>query len=126
MTERSIAQFTLIEALAFVERAGILLCAVLFLIHKNKDFLTISGFAFVFLHIFLLSPVYAIIFYIIERGIYKFQRKKGGGPRTIEALKSLCRRVYYSLLPLMTIATCQLFILYYQVISGLHLDLAIR
>ena len=37
-TERSLSQWALVSALAFAERAGVIICGLLFLFNENRDF----------------------------------------------------------------------------------------
>lgn len=108
-TERSLGQWALAAALAFAERAGIVICGFLFLFNENRDFWTFWGLVFVLAHIFILSPVYGILVYLTERLAYHARRWIGRPIVGMGQLKTLGRAVHVFWFPLMWLASSYMF-----------------
>ena len=102
-------QWALSAALAYAERAGIAICAVLFFMNENRDFWSFWGLVFVAGHLMILSPVYGIMVYLTERLAYRARRWIGQPVTGMAQLKSLGRAVHIFWLPLMWGASWGLF-----------------
>lgn len=111
-TERSLGQLALAQSLAYAERAGIVICGFLFLFSENRDFWTFWGLLFVVAHIFTLSPVYGILIYMTERLAYRARRWIGRPVVGMGQLKTLGRAVHFFWLPLMWLASSELFVIF--------------
>lgn len=96
-------------ALAYAERAGLVICAGLFFINENRDFWSFWGLAFVVAHVFILSPVYGILIHLTERLAYHAQRRLGQAAGDTKQLKALGRAVGVFWFPLMWLVSWQLF-----------------
>lgn len=121
LTEASISQWALIEALAFAERAGVLICIILFLINHNKDFWTVTGVVFTLVHLLMLSPVYGILVFGTERLAYKARGWIGRRILTPKDLKALGRAVHIFWFPVMLVASRAMFEVYYQLLEKMKL-----
>lgn len=115
MTERSITQWALINALVFAERAGLLVCAGLFLCDPKRDFWSVPGIIFTLIYLLFLSPVYGIGIFLTERGVYKLLRKRGRIVPEIGRLKKLGWSVNIFCLPFMVLGSAGAFDLFYSV-----------
>lgn len=111
-TERSIGQIALIAALAYAERAGIVICSFLFFFNENRDFWTFWGLVFVAGHLLFLSPVYGILLYFSERAIYGTRRRRGFVPQNERDIRSSGRIAGLVWLPVMALCSWQLFRLF--------------
>lgn len=118
MTERAIGQHALLSSLAFAERAGIVICAVLFLLSKNRDFWTFWGLMFVVGHLMFLSPVYGILIYVTERAAYHARRRIGRPVLQPQQLKQLGRAVAVLWWPVMAFGSWQMFALFDRMVPA--------
>lgn len=107
--ERSLSQWSLAASLAYAERAGVLICALLFFVSKSRDFWTFWGLAFVIAHLFILSPVYGILIYLSERLAYQARRWIKRPIVSMGQFKTLGRAVHIFWLPLMWLISWELF-----------------
>lgn len=110
--ERGVTQWALMEALAFAERAGIVICAVLFLLNDTRDFWTFWGLGFVLANVMFLAPVYGILIFLCERLAYRARKWIKKPIISMDDLKGLGRAVHVFWLPLMALSTGYCFDLY--------------
>lgn len=85
--ETSQAQWSMIEALVYAERSGIVICAALFFLHEDRDFWTFWGLLFVVGQVAFLSPVSGTLIYLAERTAARVNRKKCNNINTLVDLK---------------------------------------
>lgn len=112
MTERSITQWALINALAFAERAGIVICAFLFFFNESRDFWSFWGLGFVVAYVLFLAPVFGIFIFFTERLAYRARRGRGQPVLDQKSLKNLGRAVHVLWFPLMALSSWVMFDLY--------------
>lgn len=118
-TERSVTQWAVLSALAFAERAGVVICSLLFLADGARDFWSAAGVGFVLLHLLFMSPVYGIGIFLTERAAYRGRKALKKPVLTMEALKKLGRCVHFFWFWPMLAASKAGFDLYYSLFSGL-------
>lgn len=111
-TERSITQWALMEALAFAERAGIVICGFLFLFSDFRDFWTFWGLFFVVANVVFLAPVFGILVFMTERLAYRARKWIKKPVISMGELKWLGRAVHFFWLPLMVMGTYTFFDIY--------------
>ncbi len=105
MAEQGIAQWALIGALAFAERAGIVICGFLFFFNETRDFWTFWGLGFVVANVVFLAPVFGILVFLTERLAYRTRKWIKKPTISMAELKWLGRAVHLFWLPLMYLGT---------------------
>lgn len=119
IAERSYLQWNMIRSLAFGERDWITLCAIFFVLDKDREFLSVTGFSAMALGVFFLGPVFGIFIHMMTKFIY-FRRKKAETlPKTSEGLLRLTWVANAICAPVIIGLGWLAFDLFYQTVDGL-------
>jgi hypothetical protein len=119
LAEQSYFQWALIRGLAFGERDWIVICSLLLVFDRKKEFLTIPGVTCFIMGLMFLGPVFGILIYFVSKRIYCWRKKRARLPRTIGGLQLITWKANLICAPLIVSVSWLMFNLFYESYDGM-------
>ena len=118
-SERSYYQWLLMRCLAFGERDWMLAASVLFVIDKNREFLSIPGFVLFMAGLIFMGPVFGILIFYNNKALYLYRKRRGTLPADFKGLKRMSLRINLYWLPFVFAFSYYGFNLFYETYADL-------
>lgn len=119
MMNHAIREWTLVRSLAWSERIIVVIAAVLFLMDKDRDFLTFSGAGFIFVSLIFLGPIYGVMMFASLMGVYALLRRRPNGlPKKAAGFRRIIYPAYVLWLPVLYFLSYHAMNGYYELIKA--------
>lgn len=101
MMNHAIREWTLVRSLAWSERMIAVIAAILFIVDKDRDFISGSGIGFVIVSLIFLGPIYGVMMFASLMGVYAILRRKRALPKKAAGFRRIIYPAYILWFPVL-------------------------